>query len=75
MPDIATPSFLAVEAAACLLADAVDRKPGETLAQQVMQAAMRVEDGLPAVKLPKPRQPRPSQAAALQWLTGDNLYL
>ena len=67
--------FLTVDAAAGLLVDAAGRQPGQTLAEQVMRAATRLEDGKLAAKVPKPRPPQSREAAAAQWLTGDNLYL
>ena len=78
MSDLANASaarFLAVDAAAGLLVDAADGKPGQTLAEQVMRAATRLEDGQPAAKVPKPRRRQSREAGAAQWLTGDNLYL
>ena len=78
MPDFAGASaarFLAVDAAAGLLVDDAARKPGQTLAEQVMRVAARLEEGQPAAKVPKPSPRRPKEAEAEQWLTGDSLYL
>ena len=63
-------TFLAIDAALETLGDSAVQQPGETLAQAVVRAARRREDGLPP--LPKPH-PAVRDAEAGEWIGGGNL--